>query len=485
MELEAFGYVITVLPGDVLGPAMALALVAALLSGYPVAFGLGGVAVLFGLVAMALGVIEPAFVNALPQRIYGIMSNFTLLAIPAFVFMGGMLEKSGIAERLLVAMGQLLGRVRGGLALAVVLVGALLAATTGVVAATVTTMGLISLPVMLRAGYDRALASGVIAASGTLGQIIPPSIVLVVLGDQLGVSVGDLFMGSLIPGLLMAGAFAVYVVAVSTLKPELAPPLRGDPGAPVGSTELTTNLETADQPTADPTSDGVAATGLSPAELAQVLLPPLALILLVLGSIFFGIATPTEAGSLGAVGAMVLAALDRGLTRRTIAEVCDDTLRTTAMVLAILIGSTAFSLVFRGVGGDQLISDLLLNLPGGRVGFLVVSMAVIFLLGFFIDFFEIAFIVLPLLLPSARALLGPEALLWFGVVIATNLQTSFLTPPFGFALFYLRGVAPPDLTTRTIYRGAWPFIAVQLAVLLLVLLFPPLVTWLPSLMAAS
>jgi tripartite ATP-independent transporter DctM subunit len=229
----------------------------------------------------------------------------------------------------------------------------------------------------------------------------------------------------------------------------------------------------------------VAATGLSPAELAQVLLPPLALILLVLGSIFFGIATPTEAGSLGAVGAMVLAALDRGLTRRTIAEVCDDTLRTTAMVLAILIGSTAFSLVFRGVGGDQLISDLLLNLPGGRVGFLVVSMAVIFLLGFFIDFFEIAFIVLPLLLPSARALLGPEALLWFGVVIATNLQTSFLTPPFGFALFYLRGVAPPDLTTRTIYRGAWPFIAVQLAVLLLVLLFPPLVTWLPSLMAAS
>jgi len=463
MELEAFGYVITVLPGDVLGPAMALALVAALLSGYPVAFGLGGVAVLFALVGMALGVIEPAFLNALPQRIYGIMSNFTLLAIPAFVFMGGMLEKSGIAERLLVAMGQLLGRVRGGLALAVVLVGALLAATTGVVAATVTTMGLISLPVMLRAGYDRALASGVIAASGTLGQIIPPSIVLVVLGDQLGVSVGDLFMGSLIPGLLMAGAFAVYVVVVSTLKPQLAPPLRGDLAA-----------ADADQP-----------DQLTPPELARVLLPPLALILLVLGSIFWGIATPTEAGSLGAVGAMVLAALDRGLSRRALAEVSGDTLRTTAMVLAILIGSTAFSLVFRGVGGDQLISDLLLNLPGGRVGFLVVSMAVIFLLGFFIDFFEIAFIVLPLLLPSARTLLGPEALLWFGVVIGTNLQTSFLTPPFGFALFYLRGVAPPELTTSTIYRGAWPFIAVQLAVLLLVILCPPLVTWLPSLMGSS
>jgi tripartite ATP-independent transporter DctM subunit len=456
MELEAFGWVITLVPGELLGPLMGLALVAALLSGFPVAFGLGGVAVLFGLIAMALGVIEPQFLNALPQRIFGIMSNFTLLAIPAFVFMGAMLEKSGIAGRLLEAMAQLLGRVRGGLALAVVLVGALLAATTGVVAATVTTMGLISLPAMLRAGYDKALASGVIAASGTLGQIIPPSIVLVVLGDQLGVSVGDLFMGSLIPGLLMAGAFAVYVVAVSSWKPELAPPLIVADGDRLGARAL-----------------------------ARVLLPPLALILLVLGSIFFGVATPTEAGSLGALGAMGLAALDGGFSRRSLLEVCDDTLRTTAMVLAILIGSTAFSLVFRGVGGDQLISDLLLNLPGGRVGFLVVSMAVIFALGFFIDFFEIAFIVLPLLLPSARQLLGPEALLWFGVVIGTNLQTSFLTPPFGFALFYLRGVAPPELSTGDIYRGAWPFIGVQLLVLLLVILFPPLVTWLPSLMAAG
>ena len=456
MELEAFGWVISLAPGELLGPLMGLALVAALLSGFPVAFGLGGVAVLFGLLAMALGVIEPQFLNALPQRIFGIMSNFTLLAIPAFVFMGAMLEKSGIAGRLLEAMGQLLGRVRGGLALAVVLVGALLAATTGVVAATVTTMGLISLPAMLRAGYDRSLASGVIAASGTLGQIIPPSIVLVVLGDQLGVSVGDLFIGALIPGLLMAGAFAVYVVAVSSWKPELAPPL-------VVAEE----------------------DRLGAAQLARVLLPPLALILLVLGSIFFGVATPTEAGSLGALGAMGLAALDGGFSRRSLQEVCDDTLRTTAMVLAILIGSTAFSLVFRGVGGDQLISDLLLNLPGGRIGFLVVSMAVIFALGFFIDFFEIAFIVLPLLLPTARQLLGPEALLWFGVVIGTNLQTSFLTPPFGFALFYLRGVAPPQLSTGDIYRGAWPFIGVQLLVLLLVILVPPLVTWLPSLMAAA
>jgi tripartite ATP-independent transporter DctM subunit len=355
-------------------------------------------------------------------------------------------------------MGQLLGRVRGGLALAVVLVGSLLAATTGVVAATVTTMGMISLPAMLRAGYDRSLASGVIVASGTLGQIIPPSIVLVVLGDQLGVSVGDLFMGALIPGLLMAGAFALYVVVVSSWKPELAPP----------------RLAEAER-----------ALGLSPRALGRVVLPPLLLILLVLGSIFFGIATPTEAGSLGAVGAVVLAALAGGLSRRALMQVCDDTLRTTAMVMAILIGSTAFSLVFRGVGGDALISDLLLHLPGGRIGFLLVSMALIFLLGFFIDFFEIAFIVLPLLLPAAREQLGSEAMLWFGVVIGTNLQTSFLTPPFGFALFYLRGVAPPELSTGAIYRGAVPFIGVQLAVLLLVILFPPLVTWLPALMAPA
>jgi tripartite ATP-independent transporter DctM subunit len=456
MELEAFGYILTILPGEILGPAMFLALVAALLSGYPVAFGLGGISVLFALLGMAFGVIEPQFLSALPQRIFGIMSNFTLLAIPAFVFMGAMLEKSGIAERLLVTMGRLLGGIRGGLALAVVLVGALLAATTGVVAATVTTMGLISLPVMLRAGYDRSLATGVIAASGTLGQIIPPSLVLVVLGDQLGVSVGDLFMGSVIPGLLMTGAFALYVVVISTLKPELAP-----------ATSVS-----AEEP-------------LSAARLLRVVVPPLGLILLVLGSIFFGLATPTEAGAIGAIGAMGLAALDGGFSRSSLKQVCDDSLRTTAMVMAILLGSTAFSLVFRGVGGDQLISDVLLNLPGGTVGFLAVSMALIFVLGLFIDFFEIAFIVLPLLLPSARQLLGPDALLWFGVVIGANLQTSFLSPPFGFALFFLRGVAPAEVSTRAIYRGAWPFIGLQLLVLLLLLCFPPLVTWLPGLMQAS
>jgi tripartite ATP-independent transporter DctM subunit len=456
MEIEVLGWVISVEPGEILGPGMFLGLVVALLSGYPVAFGLGGVAVVFAALAMALGVIDASFLSALPQRIFGIMGNVTLLAIPAFVFMGAMLEQSGIAERLLETMGRLMGRLRGGLALAVVLVGTVLAATTGVIAATVTTMGLISLPAMLRAGYDRSLAAGVIAASGTLGQIIPPSIVLVVLGDQLGVPVGELFLGSVIPGLLMSGAFALYVVVISALRPELAPPL-----------------------------DTTGLPPLTASGLVNVLAAPLGLILLVLGSIFFGVATPTEAGVLGAVGAMGLAALQGGFSRAALRQVSDSTVRTTAMVLAILIGSTAFSLVFRGVGGDVLISDLLLHLPGGRAGFLAVSMLVIFALGFFIDFFEIAFIVVPLLLPTARQLLGPEGLLWLGVVIGANLQTSFLTPPFGFALFYLRGVAPEGVSTGDIYRGAIPFIALQLTVVLLILIFPQLVTTLPSLASAA
>ena len=439
-----------------LAPIMFLGLIFFLLLGFPVAFSLGACGLFFGFVGIELGVLPEPLLQALPLRIFGIMQNDTLLAIPFFTLMGLILERSGMAEDLLDTIGQLFGPIRGGLAFAVIFVGTLLAATTGVVAATVTTMGLISLPVMLRAGYDKSLATGVIAASGTLGQIIPPSLVLVVLGDQLGVSVGDLFMGAVIPGLLMTAAFAIYVVVISTLQPHLAP------AAHVES----------EQPFNAPT-------------LLRVLAPPLGLILLVLGSIFFGLATPTEAGAIGAVGAMGLAALDGGFSRSSLQTVCDDTLRTTAMVMAILLGSTAFSLVFRGVGGDQLISDVLLNLPGGTVGFLALSMAVIFLLGLFIDFFEIAFIVLPLLLPSARQLLGPEALLWFGVVIGTNLQTSFLSPPFGFALFFLRGVAPEEVSTRAIYRGAWPFIGVQLLVLLLLLCFPPLVTWLPGLMQAN
>ena len=455
IEIEALGWVISFDPSAVLAPGMFLALIVALLSGFPVAFCLGGVGVIFALLGMLSGEIEPQFVTALPQRILGIMANFTLLAIPAFVFMGSMLESSGIAERLLESMGRLLGRLRGGLALAVVLVGSLLAATTGVVAATVTTMGLISLPAMLRAGYDKSLATGVIVASGTLGQIIPPSIVLVVLGDQLGISVGDLFIGALVPGLLMSTVFAIYVLVISALKPELAPELKPE----------------------------LSGSG-HPLQLIQSVLPPVALIVAVLGSIFFGIATPTEAGVIGAVGAMVLAALNGGFSRQQLSNVCESTMRTTAMVMAILMGSTAFSLVFRGVGGDQLISDLLLNLPGGRVGFLVFSMLIIFLLGFFIDFFEIAFIAVPLLLPAARQLLGPEALVWFGVMIGANLQTSFLTPPFGFALFYLRGVAPDEVSTRDIYRGALPFVGLQVAVLALIIAVPGLVDWLPRVAGA-
>ena len=455
IEIEALGWVVSIDPTAVLAPGMFLALVAALLSGFPVAFCLGGIGVIFALLGMLSGEIEPQFVTALPQRILGIMANFTLLAIPAFVFMGAMLESSGIAERLLDTMGRLLGRLRGGLALAVVLVGSLLAATTGVVAATVTTMGLISLPAMLRAGYDKSLATGVIVASGTLGQIIPPSIVLVVLGDQLGISVGDLFIGALIPGLLMAAVFAAYVLVIAALKPHLAPQLPAE-------------------------TNGMRST----LQLLESVLPPLSLIVAVLGSIFFGIATPTEAGVIGGVGAMLLAALNGGFSRQQLSDVCESTMRTTAMVMAILMGSTAFSLVFRGVGGDQLISELLLNLPGGRVGFLVFSMLIIFFLGFFIDFFEIAFIAIPLLLPAARQLLGPEAIVWFGVLIGANLQTSFLTPPFGFALFYLRGVANEEVRTRDIYRGALPFVGLQVAVLALLIAVPGLVEWLPRLAGA-
>ncbi len=451
IEIEILNYVISIEPSLILGPGMFLCLVIVLLSGYPVAFCLGGIAVLFSSIGILLGVIDPIFLTALPQRILGIMANFTLLAIPAFIFMGAMLERSGIAERLLESMGQLLGRLRGGLALAVVIVGSLLAATTGVVAATVTTMGFISLPAMLRAGYNPSLATGVIAASGTLGQIIPPSIVLVVLGDQLGISVGDLFLGSLIPGLLMASTFAIYVLIISNLKPKLAPKQNFN--------KITTKQLK---------------------KLIQAITPPLGLILIVLGSIFFGIATPTEAGTLGAIGSMVLAAKEKGFSRKILERVCDETVRTTSMVMAILLGSTAFSLVFRGVGGDELIANVLVNLPGGKTGFLIFSMLIIFILGFFIDFFEIAFIAVPLLLPAARQLLGPDALVWLGVVIGANLQTSFLTPPFGFALFYLRGVAPKSITTREIYLGALPFVGLQICVLLLIILFPALVNWLPN-----
>ncbi|BAZ46812.1 TRAP dicarboxylate transporter, DctM subunit [Chondrocystis sp. NIES-4102] len=439
---------------DWLGVAMFAGALVFLSLGFPVAFSLGGVAIIFALIGAAVGEFSFSFFNAMPSRIFGIMANYTLLAIPYFIFLGSMLEKTGIAEKLLETMGILFGKVRGGLALAVVIVGALLAASTGVVAATVVAMGLISLPIMLRYGYNKELASGVIVASGTLGQIIPPSVVLVVLGDQLGVPVGDLFIGSFIPGLMMAGSFALYVLILALVKPEVAPAL---PASVIGGEKLLTRV-------------------------IKVMFPPLILILLVLGSIFVGIATPTEAGALGSMGAMILAAFNRQLSWQAIREVCDATMRISTMVMFILLGSTAFSLVFRGVGGDRYMESLLLNIPGGTVGFLVVNMLVIFFLGFFIDFFEIAFIVIPIFAPVAQQL-GLD-LVWYGVVIGANLQTSFLTPPFGFALFYLRGVAPPELKTIEIYRGAIPFILLQLLVLVLIIIFPQIVSFLPNLSAS-
>ncbi|MGK7876699.1 MAG: TRAP transporter large permease subunit [Xenococcaceae cyanobacterium] len=439
---------------DWLGPVMFAGALLLLSLGYPVAFSLGGVAIVFGLIGIALGVLDPNLIKAMPDRIFGIMGNYTLLAIPYFIFLGSMLQKTGIAEKLLETMGILFGRLRGGLALAVVVVGALLAASTGVVAATVVAMGLISLPIMLRYGYNKELATGVIAASGTLGQIIPPSLVLVVLADQLGIDVGSLFIGSLIPGLLMAGAFAVHVLIVAFLKPELAPALPAEVRE-IGGKALGNRV-------------------------LQVMIPPLLLILLVLGSIFFGIATPTEAGAVGSLGAIILAAANRQLNWATLKQVCDATLRITSMVIFILIGSTGFSLVFRGVGGQEFMENLLTNLPGGKIGFLVVSMLTIFVLGFFIDFFEIAFIVIPIFAPVAKAL-GMD-LVWYGVIIGANLQTSFLTPPFGFALFYLRGVAPPKVQTEDIYRGVIPFILLQMLVLVLIIALPQIVSFLPSLM---
>jgi len=432
-----------------LGPLMFVGALVFLAAGYPVAFSLGGVALVFAGIGFELGVFQPALLTAMPQRIFGIMNNFTLLAIPYFIFMGAVLERTGIAERLLETIGILLGRLRGGLALAVILVGALLAATTGVVAATVVAMGLISLPTMLRYSYNKELATGVIAASGTLGQIIPPSTVLVVLADQLGVSVGDLFLGAIIPGLLMTGAFALHVVVLSTIRPDLAPSL--------------------------PKEVQMIAPRDLGSRMVKVVVPPLSLILLVLGSIFFGLATPTEAGAMGALGAIALALIQRELNFSILDQVCEVTLKTTSMVIMILLGSTAFSLVFRGLRGDRLIFNLLTNLPGGIPGFLLVSMGTVFLLGFFIDFFEIAFVVVPLFAPVAQHL-GLD-LVWYGVLLGANLQTSFLTPPFGFALFYLRGVAPPIVSTGDIYRGAIPFVLIQLLVLGLIILFPNLVSF--------
>ncbi len=433
--------------GEWLGPLMFLCVLLLIFSGYPVAFALGGTALLFAALGVAAGFFDWALMFALPERIFGIMANQVLLAVPFFIFMGTLLEKAKLAEDLLTTIGKLFGPLRGGLALAVVVVGALLAAATGVVGASVVAMGVISLPVMLRYGYSTELATGVVTAAGTLGQIIPPSVVLVVLADQLGISVGDLFVGSLLPGLMLTGMYCLYVLGVAIFRPQAAPAL---PAA--------VRTDSAPQ---------------LARQVVLVMVPPLCLILVVLGSIFAGIATPTEAGALGAVGAMLLAACHRRLNLKALRASLDATTKLTSMVMVLLIGSTAFALVFRGLEGDLWIEGLLTDLPGGAVGLLVVANLAIFVLGFFIDFFEIAFIVVPLVAPAA-SLLGID-MVWFGVMIGLNLQTSFLTPPFGFALFYLRGVAPPGVTTGQIYRGVLPFIAIQLLALVLLILFPGLV----------
>ncbi|GIX31766.1 MAG: C4-dicarboxylate ABC transporter [Porticoccaceae bacterium] len=442
------------------------AVCAALLLGYPVAFTLGGVSLLFALVASALGHFDMAFLHALPNRLYGNMANTTLIAVPLFVFMGVMLEKTRLAEALLENMARLCGTLRGGLGLSVVLVGALLAASTGIVGATVVTMGLMSLPTMLRKGYSPALAAGTICATGTLGQIIPPSIALVLLGDTLSaayqqaqlnqgifrpetVSIGDLFIGALLPGLLLVALYVAYLWVYARLFPTRAP------AEPAGSRPPLKAL-------------------------AGALLPPVVLIAAVLGSIIAGAATPTEAAGVGALGATLLAAIKGELSLRRLREVAESTLEVTAMVFMILVGAAVFSLVFRGLGGEELVAELLTGLPGGAAGAVAVVMLAVFLLGFILDFIEITFVVVPIVGPVLLAMgLDP---VWLGVMLAVNLQTSFLTPPFGFALFYLRGVAPPELATAAIYRGVIPFVAIQLALLAILALWPALATWLPDLL---
>lgn len=438
---------------------------AVLLLGYPVAYSLAGTALLFASIGMLTGDFDAAYLHALPSRFYGIMTNQTLIAVPLFVFMGVMLEKSRVAENLLSAMSQLFGKYRGGLAISVVLVGMLLAASTGIVGATVVTMGLLSLPSMLKQGYAPSFAAGTICATGTLGQIIPPSIALVLLGDVLSsayqqaqlnlgvfspesVSVGDLFVGAIVPGCLLVVMYLLYVLAVSWLQPDKVP-LNSQP----------------------PNSDGVGA-------FLGALLPPLMLIFLVLGSILGGFATPTEAAGVGAMGALVLALLQSQLSFAKLREVMISTTKVTAMVFLILIGASVFSLVFRGYGGEILIEQLFTQLPGGVFLAMLLVMLVIFLLGFILDFIEITFVVVPLVAPVLLTM-GVDPI-WLGIMIAVNLQTSFLTPPFGFALFYLRGVAPPIVRTGQIYRGVIPFVLMQLAVLIAMAIWPQIVTWLPN-----
>ena len=437
-----------------------------LLAGFPVAFTLGGTALLFAAAGTVTGTFNDALLSSLPNRVFGIMANETLVAVPLFVFMGVTLERARIAEELLDTLSRLFGALRGGLGISVTLVGMLLAASTGIVGATVVTMGLLSLPTMLRRGYSPEVATGTICASGTLGQIIPPSIILVMLGDVMSsayqqaqlemgifspktVSVGDLFAGALIPGLLLVVLYILYLVAAAFFRPALMPAY-------------------------ERSEDDV----VSFVQILRALLPPLLLIFAVLGSILAGIATPTEAAGVGGMGALLLALSRREISLARLRDVMQATLKISSMVFLILIGASVFSLVFRGFGGDDGVHAILESLPGGVVGAVILVMLVMFLLGFVLDFIEITFVVVPIVGPVLLAMgLDP---VWLGVMIAINLQTSFLTPPFGFALFYLRGVAPPSVTTQQIYRGVIPFVAIQLGALLLLALFPELVTWLPG-----
>jgi len=507
-----------------LAPVMFGTLIVFLLLGFPVAFALAANGILYGLIGMELGLLSPQLLQALPQRVFGIIANDTLLAVPFFTFMGLILERSGMAEDLLETIGQLFGPLRGGLAIAVVVVGAMLAATTGVVSASVISMGLISLPIMLRYGYDRRLASGVIAASGTLSQIIPPSLVLIVLADQLGRSIGDMYRGAMVPGLVLTGLYMTYVFTVAWMRPQVAPaiPEAGrtfvEPNGGHGTRSLIVLMLLSaavaigvdrvladDRPVDEAIVIGILSWGLTALVIALVnklfglrllsriaervtfvMIPPLALIFLVLGTIFMGVATPTEGGAMGAVGAIIMALVRKRLSLALLKQAMDTTTRLSCFVVFILVGSTVFGLTFRAVDGDLWVERLLIGLPGGQWGFLIVVSLFTFVMAFFLDFFELAFIIVPLLGPVADKM-GID-LIWFGVLLAVNMQTSFMHPPFGFALFFLRSVAPRQdyldkitgrliakVKTSDIYWGAVPFIVIQLAMVAMAMLFPGMV----------
>ena len=434
---------------DLMAPIMFGGLIVFLLIGYPAAFSLGAVGLFFSLVGIEMGMFQPTFLQALPDRVFGILSNDLLLSIPFFTFMGAILEKCGLAEDMLEGLGQLFGPIRGGLAYAVIIVGAILGAITGTVAASVIAMGLISLPIMLRYGYNPRVATGVIAASGTITQLIPPSLVLIVLADQLGKSVGDMYAGAIGPSIIQVVLFCLFIFFLSIFRPQDVPAL---------------------PPEARPKIDWQLFK-----KILWGIVPSIALIFLVLGTILMGLATPTEGGAMGSVGALVLAAMNKRLEKPLVWEAMTSTMRINAMVIFILIGSTVFGLAFRGVDGDLWIEHLLSGLPGGQVGFLIVVNLFVFFLAFFLDYFEIAFIIIPLLAPVAEKL-GID-LIWFGVLLGANMQTSFMHPPFGFALFYLRGVAPKSLKSSDIYYGALPWVGLQLILVAIIIFVPETVTY--------